>query len=543
MPDIPDMSSSSGYTGLTGKVLGQFEIMDEIGRGGMATVYRARQQSINRIVAIKVLPQALMHDPAFYERFAREVDVISHLEHPHILPIYDYGEVDGIPFIAMRYLAGGSMAQFIRRGLPPFEAIIKPVDQIGQALDYAHQQGIIHRDLKPANILLDERSNAYLTDFGIARVLDSNLTGSAIIGTPAYMSPEQANALPLDSRSDIYAFGIVLFELLSGREPFEAATPVAMLLKQINEPVPPLRRYRADAPLAVEQVISRATAKSPADRFASAGELATAYAEAVRADSDTTPLRAAGGGGTASASRGSRPSTTPPPADYAPTIIPAADAAQTRPVSGDDPTLLDADDQKRSRWPILIGAALVAAGLIALALAVARPGVAPPPVYITPTPLVAAAPTAFSGGVTVERDGLSITVPDNWAMSDQSADGQFRQMWQNAEDAYIVVFRSSDDGLSSDLNALIDRYQADHFPTSAFRLIDAADAPDGTVRRSYRLLSEDAVGLDPGQIDVFFRSTAPYFVALELYAADRRGNDLTPIFQQVLDSLRIAPAA
>lgn len=536
--------SSSGYTGLTGKVLGQFEIMDEIGRGGMATVYRARQRSINRIVAIKVLPQALMHDPAFYERFAREVDVISHLEHPHILPIYDYGEVDGVPFIAMRYLAGGSMAQFIRRGLPSFEAIIKPIDQIGQALDYAHQQGIIHRDLKPANILLDERGNAYLTDFGIARVLDSNLTGSAIIGTPAYMSPEQANALPLDSRSDIYAFGIVLFELLSGREPFEAATPVAMLLKHINEPIPPLGRFRKGAPPAIEQVINHATAKLPADRFASAGDLAAAYAGAVYADSSATPLHTAGEGGAVPASSGSRPRMSPLPTANAPTIIPVP-AAQTRPASDDVVTLLDAADQRRSRLPLFLGAAAVAAaGLTALLLLAVSSGSAPPPVYITPTPLAAAAvPTAFPEGVAMEQDGLSITVPDSWALSDQSASGQFRHVWQHAGDAYIAVSRSSDDGLSGDLNALIDRYQQDHFPARAFRLIDAATAPDGTVRRSYRLVGEDTAGLEPGQVDVFFRGAAPYFVALEMYAADRWGDDLTPVFQQVLDSLRIGASA
>jgi len=207
---------------LIGKSLGQFEIIEEVGRGGMASVYRARQTSINRIVAIKVLPKSLLHDPSFYERFTREVALVAHLEHPHILPIHDYGEVDGTPYIAMRYLAGGSMAEWIRRGLPPLDKLAKPVEQVSSALDYAHQEGVIHRDLKPGNVLLDENGNAYLSDFGIARVLDSNLTGSAIIGTPAYMSPEQANGLPLDARSDIYSLGVVLYELVTGREPFEA---------------------------------------------------------------------------------------------------------------------------------------------------------------------------------------------------------------------------------------------------------------------------------------------------------------------------------
>lgn len=182
---------------LIGKILGQFEIGEEIGRGGMATVYKARQRSMNRTVAIKVLPRQMLHDPGFYERFEREVDVISHLEHPHILPIYDYGQEEGLPYIAMRYLGGGSLEQRIRRGTVRIEDIEKPLRQVAQALDYAHQQGIIHRDLKPGNIMLDENGNAYLTDFGIARVLGSDLTGSMIIGTPAYMSPEQANGLPV----------------------------------------------------------------------------------------------------------------------------------------------------------------------------------------------------------------------------------------------------------------------------------------------------------------------------------------------------------
>jgi serine/threonine-protein kinase len=525
---------------LSGRVLGQFEIMDEIGRGGMATVYRARQRSINRTVAVKVLPQALMHDPAFYERFTREVDVISHLEHPHILPIYDYGEVDGIPFIAMRFLAGGSMAQFIRRGLPSFEAIIKPIDQIGQALDYAHQQGIIHRDLKPANILLDERGNAYLTDFGIARVLDSNLTGSAIIGTPAYMSPEQANALPLDSRSDIYSFGIVLFELLSGREPFEAATPVALLLKHINEALPPLSRYRPETPPAVESVIQRATAKSPAERFASAGDVAAAYAAAVRAQPPgTQPVSAL-------PQSGARPRTTTPaptasPADNAPTVTPLVPSptAPARTLSPDQETLLDATAPSRSRTPLFIGVgALALVAVIALVLLITTSQAQPPPVFVTPAPQAVAVPTAFPNGVAMEQDGLSLTVPADWTLTDQSRDGQFNHVWRQGQDAYIGLLRSRE-GQPGGLNAFIAGYQAERFPASAFRFIDEVTAPDGTVRRSYRLVDENAAGLEPGQTDVFFRQAGADYLTLELYAADRRGNELTPLFQQVLDSLRL----
>ncbi len=270
-----------------GRTLGQFEIVEEIGRGGMATVYRARQKSINRMVAIKVLPRALLHDSSFYERFTREVDVIAQLEHPHILPIYDFGEVNGMPYIAMRYLAGGSLAARIRRGPLTPAQIVRPLSQVAQALDYAHQQGIIHRDIKPGNILLDEQGNAYLADFGIARVLNSTLTASSIIGTPSFMSPEQGMGQPLDGRSDLYSLGIVLFELLTGSEPFSADTPVGLLLKHINDPLPSLRARRPELSPGIEAVVQKAAAKQPGDRYATASDMANALAATLSA----TPLR------------------------------------------------------------------------------------------------------------------------------------------------------------------------------------------------------------------------------------------------------------
>ena len=279
---------------MIGKNLAHFTILEEIGRGGMATVYSAMQKSMSRKVAVKILPRHFMHSPDFIERFEREVDVISKLEHPHILPIYDYGEADGVPFIAMRYLGGGSMAQMVRRGIPQLEELVKPFQQVAEALDYAHQQGIIHRDLKPGNIMLDEYGNAYLSDFGIARVMDSNLTGSAIIGTPAYMSPEQAHGVHIDARSDIYSLGIVLFELITGREPYQAETPMSLLMMHINEPIPPIAEFRDGVPPIVQDVINTATAKNPDDRYASASELANAFEEALRGIRTRTTLMGIG---------------------------------------------------------------------------------------------------------------------------------------------------------------------------------------------------------------------------------------------------------
>ncbi|MEL7235021.1 MAG: protein kinase, partial [Chloroflexota bacterium] len=284
------MSTSGQHDNLVGKQIGQFTILEEVGRGGMATVYRATQQSINRDVAVKVLPQQFLHDPGFFERFKREVEVIAHLEHPHIVPIFDYGENNGMPYIAMRYLAGGTLRNIIKSGQPQLKDLIRPIQQVASALDHAHLQGIIHRDLKPGNVLRDTSGNAYLTDFGIARVLNSDLTGSAIIGTPAYMSPEQARGETLDARADVYSLGVVLFELITGEEPFKAETPIAMILKHLHERVPYLSEYRADIPADVDKVIAIATEKQASDRYSSAGALAEAFTRAVEGTASTVSI-------------------------------------------------------------------------------------------------------------------------------------------------------------------------------------------------------------------------------------------------------------
>jgi serine/threonine-protein kinase len=528
---------------LIGTMLGQFEILDEIGRGGMATVYRARQRSINRVVAVKVLPRALLHDPGFYERFTREVDVIAHLEHPHILPIYDYGEAGGIPYIAMRYLAGGSMAQLIRRGLPPIESLVKPMSQIGQALDHAHQQGIIHRDLKPGNILLDDRGNAYLTDFGIARVLNSNLTGSAIIGTPAYMSPEQANGLPLDARSDVYALGVVLFELITGREPFEAETPVALLLKHINEPMPSVKQYRAGVPSAVEQVIYKATAKTPDNRYPSAGDLAAAYVEAAyqpasRPDlhmqpPDDQPTIVPEPG---SPIRLTPPRVTPPPSTPAgyPTPVQTAYPG-TEQHAGTQPTT----KRRSMALPILAGLVVVGIVLIGATLAlINRPPDVPP---ATPTPAVAVLPTPFDNARVARNDLYTISVPDSWQFTELTPldpSELLTHVWQHGLDAYVgltLIPVENDD----EFEEQIDTYVNAHFSPENTQLIDETTSPDGTVRHSYRMSGEFDPPFEDGQVDVFFFERSPFVAVLELYSADSYGNEIVPDYQQVLDSLRI----
>lgn len=517
---------------LIGKSLGQFEILDEIGRGGMATVFRARQKTINRTVAVKVLPPGLLHDPGFYERFIREVDVIAHLEHPHILPIYDFGEVDGIPYIAMRYLAGGSLAQMIRRGLPPLNWLPRPFWQIAQALDHAHQQGVIHRDLKPGNIMLDENGNAYLTDFGIAKVLNSNLTGSAIIGTPAYMSPEQANGLPLDARSDIYSLGIVLFELITGREPFEAETPIALVLKHLNEPMPSARALRAGVPVEVEQVIFRATAKDPDMRYPSATDMAAELqdyilnADPAELDDDAPTIMPSGAG--------SRPRFTPPlitprqPTNRVPTGSARSFEPPAEPAAIEQP----APAHRNRMLPLAIVAVLV----VAVVGALLASGLLNQPAPLPPSP------TPYAGAQTVSGEGYLLNVPADWSFVDLSGDGRQAHVWQLNDQAYVAV-TMVEAGITSPTD--FERAVADYdrtfiAPQPDLTLMNEQPIEDGALRRSYRLSygNSNTIFL-PGQTDIYYLNRAPYLVVIDVFTADETGNSLVPTMQNILDSLRI----
>jgi eukaryotic-like serine/threonine-protein kinase len=272
--------------------VGRYEIKAELGRGGMATVYLAYDPNVDREVALKLLPAQFLHDPTFLERFRREARVIAGLEHPAIVPLYDFGEHEGQPYFVMRYMSGHSLIERLKDGPLSLPEIAAVMERVGSALDHAHRQGIIHRDLKPANILFDQYGNAYLGDFGIARLAEAStsLTGANYIGTPAYMSPEQARATPdLDGRSDIYALGVILFELLTGQPPYQADTPMGLAMKHITEPVPNLTAYKPDLPPGMEQVVSRAMAKEPAERFATAGAFTLAVTQVSNNRSVATP--------------------------------------------------------------------------------------------------------------------------------------------------------------------------------------------------------------------------------------------------------------
>jgi WD40 repeat protein/tRNA A-37 threonylcarbamoyl transferase component Bud32 len=270
---------------LVGKTLGSYTISALIGRGGMATVYKARQQTVNREVAIKVMNERAEAESLEYQRFVREVQLIANLEHLHILPIYDYGQVEGFPYIVMRYLEGGSLSSRLRAKSLSLADIERLLSQIAAALDYMHAKGVIHRDLKPHNILLDAQGNAYLCDFGIAKLSGSHgltRTGEAV-GTPSYMAPEQWQALTVMPQTDVYALGALLFEMLTGKPPFQAENVFSLMYKHLNDLPPLLGAYRTDLPTAVDGVIQRALAKLPADRFETAGALAQAFSAALRA--------------------------------------------------------------------------------------------------------------------------------------------------------------------------------------------------------------------------------------------------------------------
>jgi hypothetical protein len=264
---------------------GRYEIKSEIGRGGMATVILAYDPRFERDVAIKVLPREFLHDSQFRARFEREAKMVALLEHPAIVPVYDFGDEDGQPYIVMRFMAGGSLSDRLHQGAMPLHEVIQIFNRLAPALDVAHNKGIIHRDLKPGNILFDQYGNACLSDFGIARLAQTGgatLTGGNILGTPAYMSPEQVQGdKEIDGRSDIYAMGVILYQLLSGNAPYQATTPARVMMMHILEPVPNILEARPNLPGGVEAVIAKAMAKDPDDRFQTNNEMALALAATV----------------------------------------------------------------------------------------------------------------------------------------------------------------------------------------------------------------------------------------------------------------------
>jgi serine/threonine-protein kinase len=276
------------------KKIGRYEIISEIGRGGMSTVYKAYDAEFEREVAIKILPREFLYDPQFRLRFEREAKTIAALEHYAIVPLYDLGEIEEQPYIVERLMSGGTLSNRIKQETLSIRDSVNIISRIASALDAAHARDIVHRDLKPSNILLDKYGSVFLSDFGIARLPRTDgatLTGSAIIGSPPYMSPEQIKGdIKLDGRSDVYSLGVILFEMLTGRLPFQTDSPTQAIMAHLLEPVPSLREHSPESSQSCEDVIKKAMAKDREERFNTAGEMAIALQAAVFGEINGVPL-------------------------------------------------------------------------------------------------------------------------------------------------------------------------------------------------------------------------------------------------------------
>jgi serine/threonine protein kinase len=270
----------------SGENIGAYRILEQLGTGGMATVFKAYHAALDRFVAIKVIHPAFKGDADFLKRFQREARVVAKLDHPNIVQVYDFSEHDGSPYLVMRFVEGETLKARLTRGHLTLPEILDVIRPMGEGLNYAHEQGVLHRDIKPSNVLLRNDARVFLTDFGLARIVESgesSLTRDAVIGTPNYISPEQAmGKSELDARTDIYSFGIVLYELFAGRVPFQSDTPFAVIHDHIYSPLPMPRSINPNMPPELEQVLLKALAKNPNDRFSTAHELVSAVEHAVR---------------------------------------------------------------------------------------------------------------------------------------------------------------------------------------------------------------------------------------------------------------------
>lgn len=259
--------------------VGRYKIKGELGRGGMATVYRAFDPISNREVAIKMLPHEVLNNLLTRARFKRELKLVASLEHPAIVPVYDVGgDEENQPYFVMRYMSGGSLSEMIKKGKFSLRDAALIVERLASALDHAHSKGVIHRDIKPDNVLFDSGNNPYLSDFGVAKITESlvSATGQDVIGTPAYLSPEQALGENVDRRSDVYALGAMLYEMLTGERPFGKETVIGLALQHVNDPVPNIQKVRPDLPGEVDVIIKTAMAKNRENRYPTALELSHA---------------------------------------------------------------------------------------------------------------------------------------------------------------------------------------------------------------------------------------------------------------------------
>lgn len=269
----------------TGDLIGSYKIENHLGQGGMATVFKAHHEKLDRYVAIKLMHESFLQDEDFRARFQREARIVAKLEHPNLVPIYDYNEHESIPFLVMKYVDGMTLKRrAIKTGLT-LEETRDFLMGVAEGLDYAHEKGILHRDMKPSNILIDSNNHPFITDFGLARIAEmgaSTISTDMMLGTPFYISPEQAQGRKnLDSRTDIYSLGVILFEFITGRVPFEGDTPYIIVNGHINATPDTPSDINPDLSSEVDDVIDRALAKNPSERFPTAKTLIQAFADAI----------------------------------------------------------------------------------------------------------------------------------------------------------------------------------------------------------------------------------------------------------------------
>ncbi|MBZ0307219.1 MAG: protein kinase [Anaerolineae bacterium] len=279
-----------------GETVGPYRIVSQLGQGGMATVYKAFHAALNRYVAMKVLHPSFQEDETFYSRFKREAQIVAQLEHPNIVPVYDFSEHNSNPYLVMKFIEGDTLKHRIRRQKLTLEETLKYMTAVAEALTYAHERDILHRDVKPSNVMIDNTNFPYLADFGLARIAstgESTMSQDVLIGTPHYISPEQAKGVKsLGPATDIYSMGIMLYEIVVGRVPFSADTPYAIVHDHIYKPLPMPRLVNPTVPPAVEAVLLKSLSKQPEDRYPTAVALMDAFKQAV-ADSQLGELSAA----------------------------------------------------------------------------------------------------------------------------------------------------------------------------------------------------------------------------------------------------------
>jgi len=371
-----------------GENVGAYRIVEQLGQGGMATVFKAYHAALDRYVAIKVLHPAFKEDPNFLARFQREARVVAKLEHPNIVPVYDYADHNGAPYLVMKFIEGETLKARLARGPINLQEGLHIIESVGAGLSYAHQQGILHRDIKPSNIMLARDGNIYLADFGLARIAlagESTLSTDWMLGTPHYMSPEQAKGVKdLDAGTDLYSLGVVIYELVVGRVPYSADTPFAIIHDHIFTPLPMPHTVNPNVPEAIERVLLKALAKDRADRYPDVATMVAAFHEAVaplvasEATSVTTALPHSTPVSPSAVTPTAAATTrmTPPGA----TVVSPAAAAASTVLAGATPNPAAAPPQESAAkkgytfkwWHALIGVVVIACCLFFALAALAR---------------------------------------------------------------------------------------------------------------------------------------------------------------------------